>query len=299
LRITPARYGLLVIGIAGLSLAGVFYKLASAPILVVVAWRMLIGAAVMVPVAFVMQSRRALPRVQRSDIAWSITAGVFFCADLTLWAVSLRSTSVASAALFVSTDPIYVALFAALLFGERPTPPAVAGIALGIIGIVVVGAGDLRVSGAALGGDALALAAALAETVYLLIGRHVRRRVDASRYVLTVYTACAAGGWIVLWIARASPQMSMHDMMMAAAVALSATVIGHTLVSLSLGYMPAALVAVTFLAQPMLAALFALAVLHQPIPLATIAGGTIALLGIGIVAYANERTTSASEPTAT
>jgi drug/metabolite transporter (DMT)-like permease len=56
--------------------------------------------------------------------------------------------------------------------------------------------------------------------------------------------------------------------------------------------MPAAMVAVSFLAQPMLAALFALALLHQSIPWTTVVGGAIALAGIGIVAYANERQTA-------
>jgi len=299
LKIAPARYGLLLTGIAGLSLAGVFYKLTSAPILAVVAWRMLIGALVMAPVAFLMRrARGSASPLSNADIAWSAAGGAFFCADLVLWAVSLRYTSVASAALFVSTDPIYVAALAALLFRERPSPLALAGILVAVAGIAVVGAADLHLSGRALEGDALALAAALAETAYLLVGRHVRQRVDAPRYVLIVYATCAACGWLVVLLAGVNAHMSTHDMVMATAVALSATAIGHTLVSLSLGYMPAALVSVTFLAQPILAALFALAFLHQPVPPLTIAGGLTALAGIGIVAFANERSTPAASTSA-
>jgi drug/metabolite transporter (DMT)-like permease len=292
LKSPAARYGLLFLGIAGLSLAGVFYRLATAPAVAMVAWRMLIGTVILAPVALGMHAANAnRARFGGSDIRASMAAGAFFCVDLVLWAVSLRYTSVASAALFVSTQPIYVAAIAAAYFGERPTRAVVAGIALGIVGIVVVGAVDLRVSGQALIGDALALAAALAETAYLLIGRRVRQRIDAPRYVLVVYATCAACCWVVLVFSGISARLSGHDMLLAFGVALSATVIGHTLVSLSLGYMPAAVVAVSFLAQPMLAALFALAFLHQTIPWTTVAGGLIALVGIGIVAYANERQT--------
>jgi drug/metabolite transporter (DMT)-like permease len=292
LKSPAARYGLLFLGIAGLSLAGVFYRLATAPAVAMVAWRMLIGTAILAPVALGMHAANAnRARFGGPDIRASMAAGAFFCVDLVLWAVSLRYTSVASAALFVSTQPIYVAAIAAAYFGERPTRAVVAGIALGIVGIVIVGAIDLRVSGQALIGDALALAAALAETAYLLIGRRVRQRIDAPRYVLVVYASCAACCWAVLALSGISARLSGHDMLLAFGVALSATVIGHTLVSLSLGYMPAAVVAVSFLAQPMLAALFALAFLHQTIPWTTVAGGLIALVGIGIVAYANERQT--------
>ncbi len=284
-----ARYGLLFCGIAGLSLAGVFYRLASAPAVAMVAWRMSIGAAIVVPAAFALNAsqRRAIP-FGAPDLAMSALAGAFFCVDLTLWAVSLRYTSIASAALFVSTQPIFVAVLAASL-GERPTRATLAGVMLGIAGIAIVGAVDLRLSGAALIGDALAVLAALAETFYLLIGRRVRQRGDAGRYVSVVYVTCALCCWLALLALRVPPQMGSHDMMMAFGVALSATVVGHTLVSYSLGHMPAAVVAVSFLAQPMLAALFALAFVHQVIPWTTVLGGLVALAGIGIVAYANER----------
>jgi drug/metabolite transporter (DMT)-like permease len=292
LRSAAVRYGLLFLGIAGLSMAGVFYKAATAPPVAMVAWRMLIGTAILAPITFAFTRSSATHAPLRgTDVRWSVAAGALFCVDLVLWAISLRYTSVASAALFVSTQPIFVAAIAATSFGERPTLGSLAGIALGIIGIVIVGAVDLRVSGSALIGDGLALAAALAETAYLLIGRRVRQRVDAPRYALVVYATCAAGCWALLLVSGIPSGLSGHDMLLALGVALSATVIGHTLVSLSLGYMPAAVVAVSFLAQPMLAALFALAILHQSIPLTTVVGGLIALAGIGIVAYANERQT--------
>lgn len=293
---TPAvRYGLLFVGIAGLSLAGVFYRAASAPAVAMVAWRMLIGVAVLAPVAV---ATRAAVRVaspfSAADIRLSVFAGVCFCVDLVVWAVSLRYTSIASAALFVSTQPIYVAAFASTVLGERLSRATVLGIALGILGIVIVGALDVRIAGHALIGDALALAAAFAETIYLLIGRRVRQRVDAPRYVMIVYATCAACCWMALFALHVPATMSGHDMMMALGLALSATVVGHTLVSFSLGHMPAAVVAVSFLAQPMLAALFALAILQQSIPWTTAAGGLIALAGIGIVAYANERQPAAA-----
>jgi drug/metabolite transporter (DMT)-like permease len=285
----PARYGLLFVGIAGLSLAGVFYRAAAAPPMAMVAWRMLIGAAVLAPVAIATSAAKRRAAIAPDDMLWSIIAGAFFCVDLVLWAVSLRYTSIASAALFVSTQPIFVAAFAATALGERPSRATLCGVALGIAGIVAVGAVDIRIAGHALLGDVLAVAAALAETAYLLIGRRIRRRVDAPRYALVVYATCAACCWLALAALRVPSSMSGHDMMMAFGLALSATVVGHTLVSFSLGHMPAAVVAVSFLAQPLLAAFFAFAILAQSVPWTTVAGGLIALAGIGIVAYANER----------
>ena len=290
------RYALLLLGIAGLSTAGIFYKLASAPVVTMVAYRMAIAAVLMLPVTFV--SGRSAPRgkstqssapFSRVDRWLTFGAGLLFSLDLVVWASSLQFTTVASAALFVSTQPIFVALLAWLIFRERPTALIAAGIAIGIAGIAIVGWQDLRLSGRALIGDGLAMFAALAETGYLLVGRDVRQRVDAPRYALLVYATCALFVIGAVFGSGSSFSLSLHDLALAAGLAVVATVLGHTLVSLSLGYMPAAVVAVSFLAQPLMAAVFAFIFLAQQVPAATVLGGLIALAGIGVVAYGNER----------
>jgi drug/metabolite transporter (DMT)-like permease len=286
------RYALLALGIAGLSTAGIFYSLASAPVVTMVAYRMVIAALLMVPVALITRGSGAAQSVaafSRADRWMTAGAGLLFALDLMVWATSLKFTTVASAALFVSTHPIFVALLAWLLFRERPTPLIASGIAIGIAGIAIVGWQDLRLSGRALIGDGLAMLAALAETGYLLVGRHVRQRIDAPRYALLVYASCALFVCATVLGTGAGFSLSPHDLALAAGLAVVATVLGHTLVSQSLGYMPAAVVAVSFLAQPLTAALLALIFLGQQIPAATALGGVIALVGIGVVAYGNER----------
>ena len=287
-----ARYALLALGIAGLSMAGIFYRLAHAPVVTVVAYRMVFAALLMLPVAYVArigsaaQTRAAFSRV---DVWTTVGAGALFALDLIVWAISLNFTTVASAALFVSTHPIFVALLAWAIFRERPTPLMLVGIAIGIVGITIVAYQDLALSGRALVGDGLALLAAFAETGYLLCGRSVRRRIDAPRYAFGVYASCAAFVCVVVLGSRSGFAISPHDLLLALGLAIVATALGHTLVSQSLGYMPAAVVAVSFLAQPLLAAFFAYLFLGQLIPLTTALGGLIALAGIGVVAYANER----------
>jgi drug/metabolite transporter (DMT)-like permease len=291
-RGTPARYALLAVGIAGLSMAGIFYSLARAPVVTVVAYRMLLAALFMLPVALVARGGGASQTravFSRADLWATAGAGFLFSLDLVIWAMSLQFTSVASAALFVSTQPIFVALLAWAFLRERPTALMLGGIAIGLAGIGIVGWHDLQMSGRTLLGDALAMLAALAETGYLLFGRHVRQRIDAPRYALGVYASCALFVWAAVGLSGARVTVSAHDLVLCVGLALVATVIGHTLVSYSLGHMPAAVVAVSFLAQPLMAAVFALWFLHQPILLATALGGCVALAGIGVVAYGNER----------
>lgn len=289
---TVWRYLLLAVGIAGLSSAGIFYSLAHAPVVTVVAYRTLFGVLFIVPVALIAR-RVGAPQtrapISRAELWMMLAAGFLFSLDLTIWALSLRFTTVASAALFVSTDPIWVALLAWLFLRERLTPAMLAGIAIAIIGIAIVAGQDVRLSGRALLGDGIALLAALAESGYLLCGRHVRQRIDAPRYALIVYVTCAVFVTAYALVSGAGLAISHHDLALAIGVALCATAIGHTLVSWSLGHMPAVVVGVSFLAQPLMAAVFALIFLGQHIPVATALGGAVALAGIGVVAYASER----------
>jgi drug/metabolite transporter (DMT)-like permease len=285
------RYSLLFLGVVGLSCAGIFYSLAHAPAVAMVAYRSLFAVLLVLPLlAFSRRGARAATRapIRGGDFALSIVAGALFAVDLTVWAVGLHYTSVSSAMLFVSTDPIWIALFGAMFFAEKPKPLAVAGIAVAVAGTVVVAGMDIRISGSALAGDALALAAALAETWYLLIGRRVRARVDTTRYATVVYISCASCTWLILLATHYSPTISLHDVWLAVALALVVTVMGHTLITRSLGYMPAAVVAVCILSQPLIAAVLAFVFLHQTVPVTTAIGGLIALAGIGLVAYANE-----------
>ena len=297
---TAARYSLLFLGVVGLSCAGIFYSLAHAPALVIVAYRSLFAVLLVLPLFAISRRRAGAPSrapLSSGDLALSIVAGALFAIDLTVWAVGLHFTSVSSAMLFVSTDPIWIALFSAIFFAEKPRPLAIAGIAVAVVGTIVVAGMDIRISGSALAGDALALAAALAETWYLLIGRRVRARVDTTRYATAVYISCAVCTWLMLAAAHVSSVISLHDIWLAVALALIVTVIGHTLITRSLGYMPAAVVAVCILSQPLIAAVLAFIFLRQVVPLTTAIGGMIALAGIGLVAYANERATPGIDAT--
>jgi|ERR1700694_1004353 len=280
-------------------MAGVFYKLATAPVIAVVAYRMLLATALMLPLLWISRGNKSEQRgavFGASDVLATALSGALFAFDVTLWAVSLQFTSVSSAALLVSMDPIFVAIFGALFLRERPTGLMILGMAVAACGAVIITTGDVRVSGQALIGDALALCAALAETGYLLLGRHVRQRVDTLRYATVVYAACALCVWVGLGLSHTSPLISTHDLLVCFGLALVVTVFGHTLVSRSLGHMPAVVVAVAFLSQPIMTAAFAWLLLHQAIPVLTALGGSIALAGIGIVAYANERSVAEGPP---
>ncbi|MFO7766709.1 MAG: DMT family transporter [Pelovirga sp.] len=139
-----------------------------------------------------------LPRLSRDDLVPVLFLGLsgvfaynaFFFAGL-YWIEASR------AAVIVANNPVMIALFAALLFGEKLTPRAVLGIGLSVAGaITVVIRGDLSqlVSGGIGRGELLIFGCVLSWTTYSLVGRRAMRNLSP----LIAVTSSAAAGTLLL-----------------------------------------------------------------------------------------------------
>ncbi len=208
-------------------------------------------------------------------------AGILLAVHFLPWTLSLAYTSVASSVLFVSLHPIFVALLGWLLFREPVARRVLVGIALAVAGSAVIGGGDLRFGGRAAFGDALALLGALALAGYLLLGRRIRRDYSAVAYSLPVYAvgalaaaAVAPFAGIALWPVRGA------DLGLFFLLAAVCTVGGHTVYNYALRHLPVAVVAVSFLGEPVGAAGLAWLLLHEPPTSAVLVGGAIILTGL-------------------
>lgn len=274
----------LVVATVAVSFSAIFIKLSTAAPLVIAAYRLAITTGLLLPFMRVgtLAQLRALDRRAAGLLALS---GLFLALHFATWTASLGYTSVASAVLFVTVHPALVAIAAFIFFGERTSPRGIVGILLTLAGSGVVAGGDLRLGGQALGGDLLAFLGAVAFTGYLLIGRGARRDLNTLAYTTPVY-AIAACGLAVMAVAFRQPlgAISARDLLIFLALAIVPTLCGHSLYNWTLRYLPATVVSVSFLGEPIGAAILAWLLLGQPVPLTTVAGGAVILVGIWLTA---------------
>ena len=240
-------------------------------------WRCALGALLLLPVAVTRGERLPAGR----SLLVLVLSGVALGAHFGFWISSLGYTSVAASVVIVSTAPVFVAVFAYLLFGEKTSAVSVAGILTALAGTAVIAA-DGSVGSAALFGNALALIGAVTVALYVLIGRSQRAGgVGFLSYSIVVYSAAAlsllpvalVGGvrlwgysgetWLWLWVITLGPQ-----------------ILGHTVFNWALGYVEAAVISGTILAEPVVAALLAWWVLSERPGFPTAAGGAVVLLGL-------------------
>lgn len=277
-----SRYLLLGIGVAAISCAAVLVRIAQAPPLAIAASRLAIAAAILLPFG-VTRARDELRDLVRAQWRWLLLAGVLLAIHFALWIASLSHTSVASSVVLVTSTPFFVALASWLFFRERLMRSTFVGVAVSLAGAFFIGYSGISRGGTAMSGNFLALGAALGMAGYLLVGRRLRRRAGLLAYSTAVFIVAA----VVLLAAVAVSQTPLagYDAKTYAAMlalALLPQLVGHVSLNWALKYLPATMVTVAVLGEPVGASLLAWATLGESPGPFELAGGALMLLGIGL-----------------
>ena len=266
-------------GVLAVSSAAVMIRVAGAPALAVAFWRCALGVAILLPSALIRRDR--FPRGRTLYVG--IASGVALGAHFGFWISSLDYTSVAASVVLVSNTPVFVAILAYLLFGEKTTLVSFAGILVALGGTAVISQ-DGSVGSAALFGNALAIVGALTFTVYVLVGRSQRSAaepVGVLPYSIVLYSAAAL---TLLPAALLSGDRlwgySGETWFWLAAITVGPQIMGHTVFNWALRYVEASVISGTVLAEPVVASLLAWLVLSEKPGIATVLGGAIVLVGI-------------------
>jgi drug/metabolite transporter (DMT)-like permease len=265
------------VGVLAVSAAAIFIRLAEAPAIAIAFWRCALGAALLLPPALARRERFPKGR----DLYVGIASGVALGAHFGFWISSLDYTSVAASVVLVSTQPVFVAIFAYLLFGERTSPLSFAGILAALAGTAVI-AGDDSVGSAALLGNALALVGAVAVAIYVLIGRSVRTGgIGVLPYSVVVYSSAALALLPVALVLDVRLWgYSGETWLWLSAITLGPQIMGHTVFNWALRYVEASIISGTILAEPVVSALLAWLILSEKPGLPTILGGCVVLFGL-------------------
>jgi drug/metabolite transporter (DMT)-like permease len=292
--------------ILAVSTASIFIRFAQAqaPSLVIAALRLTFATLLLAPIAWT-RHRAELSRLTRREIVPGIFAGLFLAAHFATWISSLEYTRVASSVVFVSTGPLWVALLSPLLLNERLTRAAVVGLGIAILGGVLIGLaeactwnGGLRCSdlgqalqGRAMWGNFLALIGAWTVSGYLILGRKLRATgISLIPYIFLVYGVAALALIATMFAARQSPfGYPLQTYGWIFLLAAFPQLIGHSTYNWALRYLPASLVAVTTLGEPIGSAILAFFLLQETPTAIVIGGGVLILTGIYLASRGEQR----------
>jgi drug/metabolite transporter (DMT)-like permease len=206
-------------------------------------------------------------------------AGVFFAGDLLLWHWSLLLTSIAASTLEANCAPLLVTVLAWVLWRERPRPAFLLAIALAFGGMLLILVPKLGSGTHALLGDVLGLGTACFYAGYILVVARLRTHHGTGIVMLTttlVFTLIL----LPLALTQKFLPATAHGWWLLLGCAISAQVLGQSLIAYALAHLPATFSAVGLYAQVIAAAAYAWFLLGERLAPVQILGGVVVLVAI-------------------
>ena len=279
------------VAVLAVSTSAILVRWSEAPSVVLAFYRVLLTTLLVVPFVFT-RYRGDLDGFVRRDLLIATLTGAALAVHFAAYFESLAWTSVAASVTLVQSQPLFVAIGAALFLQERIGPRRAGGIAIAVAGMAAMSAGEFLGGAAVAGahplyGNALAVLGAVMAAIYVLVGRSLRQRVAVVPYVLVVYTACTLT-LLAVALLQDLPLVGYdrREWIIFLAMAVGPGLFGHTVVNWALEHVESAVVSVSLLGEPVGATILALVLLAEAPGPTTVAGGIVVLAGIYITAAA-------------
>lgn len=292
----------LVASLIGISFAAPLIRLSAADPLVIATWRLGFSLVLVAAALLVGGGWREWRTLAARDYALALGAGVLLAVHFWSWNASLRYTSVAASVALVNLQPVLIAAASAFWLREPPTRRQWGGVGIAVMGALVVGVADIPGGLSAIGpalmgnggdgsralfGDGLALLGAVTAAGYYLIGRRIRQHLGLWPYVALVYGAAFLTCLVLTPLAgqTLTPQPP-RELLIFAGLAIGPMLLGHTGMNWALGHLPAFVVNLTTLGEPIGATLLAalLPGIAEVPGMGTLGGGALVLGGVLLAA---------------
>jgi drug/metabolite transporter (DMT)-like permease len=271
-------FAALLLGAAAIAFAPIFVRLADTGPSASAFWRVALATA---PLWLWV---RLSPRAGRArPLPWKplVIAGLCFAGDLGAWHVSIMYTTVANSTLEANFAPIFVTLGAWLLFRQRVSRLFLIALGVTLGGATLLIGPNFALGGRALLGDALGVLTAVFYAGYMLAIKSASERATTAS-LMAVTTSVAAIALLPYALASADVLMpqSASGWLVLAGLALIPHIAGQSLIAYGFAHLPAAFSSVSLLLQPVLAALYAWALLGEAVGPVQMLGGLVVLAGI-------------------
>ena len=271
---------IVLLGVAGVSLSALLVRWSTAPSLILALYRMVFAAALMTPAAL---RGGSLSGLSRRELLLSLLSGAFLGLHFACYFEALNRTSIASAVVLVDTEVLFVALASALILKKKLSRRAWLAVLTAFGGGALVALADRSGGTGALTGDLIALAGAACVSVYTMLGAVCRERLSTTAYTYLVYLS-ASGPLLGIALVTGTPLLGYGpvNLLTGLGLAVFCTLLGHSVFSWGLKYLPPAFISTVKLLEPVFSALYGLFLFAERPGGLVILGGALILLGIGL-----------------
>ena len=180
----------MILGTVSIAMSAIFVRMASAPSIVLVFYRMLFAILILLPVLLI-NFRDEIKNLKARDILFCACGGLFLGLHFTVFFESLKYTSIAASVVLVNMEAFIVSLTLVLWCGEKIPVKGILGIGAVFLGTVLIEVSDMGSGSNVIFGDILALLGA-----FFCIGLYLVWKSLQNPYIhLGLYVFCI---WICL-----------------------------------------------------------------------------------------------------
>ena len=263
-----------LLGVAGVSLSAVLVRWSTAPSLILVLYRVGMAAALLAPYTL-LRHREELRTLARREVLLCLASGAFLGLHFAAYFESLRYTSIASSVVLVDTEVLFVALGTVLVLRQRLSGRAWLAVTLAFGGSVVI-----------------ALSGALCMAVYTMIGTVCRKNISTTVYTFLVYCSAALTVLVIaLFGGLPLTGYGAENVLTAFGMAVFCTLLGHSVFSWGLKYLPPAFISTAKLLEPVFASVWGLALFGERPGVLTLLGGAVIIAGVALYSRTTGRET--------
>lgn len=180
---------IVVMATVAASFSGIFVRLINAGTIAIGFYR-LTFAVPFFAVAVLAKHREELKKLSVKQAVGCMLGGLFLAGHYISLFTAFNNTTIASAMILCNISPIIILIITALIFRQKTTAKAVIGVIIAMAGAAIITGGDYSFSGKAIFGDMMAFLGALFYALYFLVGRKMRKDINAPVYVFIVFSTC-------------------------------------------------------------------------------------------------------------
>lgn len=277
---------LLLLGVFSCSTAAVMIKAGDTHPFVLSAVRLAIAAALLTPL-FLRERRRHRAALPEGWLRRTTMPALLLAVHFISWGYGARMTLTAQASLIVNLAPVALPFFLFWLLDERINRREIAGTVLALGGVLTLSLRDAWSGGGDLAGNVVCFGSMLAFAWYLALGRRNRDVPSLWLYVVPIYwQAGAMCALVSIPVAAGTDFGSAREWLLMAGLAVVPTIVGHSLLNLSMRVLRGQLVSLCNIGQFVFAGLMAW-LLFGEAPEALFYGASVLVVaGVALVVFA-------------
>ena len=268
-----------MVAVIGGSSAVIFVRMATAPSMVLVVYRMFMAAILLLPSA--VSHREEVLHADRKTKLVAAAAGAVLGLHFFTYFSSVKMTSVAASSILVNLQVIFVAFLSGIIFKTRIRGLGWIAIFTALTGASIITLGSGNDGTGTLSGNMVALLSAVFLGSYFLLSTVCRRHLSTPSFTSITYPVSGLTMLIVA-LATGTPLFGYGavNYLMGLCLAVFPTLMGHSLYSYCLKYLPTPTVSTMQLMDAVFAVIWGLLFFDDRLTWVVVIGGILAIGGV-------------------